>query len=134
MSQENVDLVRSVCTAWEAGDYESVDWQHPEIEFEIADGPTPGRWTGSAGITEGWGGFLSAWEDFRTEIYEYRDVDDESVLVLGRFGGYGKTSGVELGQMRTEATSLFTVRDGKVTKLVLYFDRERALRELGLSE
>jgi hypothetical protein len=50
MSQENVELVRSIRTAWEGGDYSSVAWAHPEIEFVIADGPAPGRWTGLAGL------------------------------------------------------------------------------------
>ena len=44
MSQ-NLDLVCSIYTAWERGNYSSGEWQHAEIEFVIADGPTPGAWT-----------------------------------------------------------------------------------------
>jgi hypothetical protein len=39
MSQESVEIVRSICAAWELGDFHSVEWAHPEIEFVIADGP-----------------------------------------------------------------------------------------------
>ena len=70
MPSANVDLVRSICAAWERGDFSSTEWQEPEIEFVIAGGPTPGSWTGAAGIADGWGDFLSAWEDVRQDTEE----------------------------------------------------------------
>ena len=132
MSQENVELARSIFAAWERGDYSSAEWAHPEIEFVAADGPTPGRWTGLAAMAEAWREALSAFEDLRAEADEYRALDDERVLVLMHFSGRGKTSGVELGQMSTEGASLFHISGGKVTKLVLYWDGARALADLGL--
>jgi ketosteroid isomerase-like protein len=54
--------------------------------------------------------------------------------VLIHHRGRGKTSGLELGQMQTKNAALFHVRDGKVTRFVAYWDRERALADLGLSE
>ena len=129
---ENLDLVRSIYRAWERGDVSSMKWAHPEIEFVIADGPTPGTWTGLSGMSEGWRTFLTVWEGFHAEADEYRVIDDERVLVLDRFRGRGKQSGLEVGTMRTEGALLFRLRDSLVTRLVLYLDRDRALAELGL--
>jgi ketosteroid isomerase-like protein len=129
----NLELVRSICAAWERGDFSSTEWAHPEIEFVIADGPSPGSWAGLAGMAEGYRDWLSAWEEWRGEAEEFRELDSERVLVLDRRSGRGKTSGLELGQMRTQGAALLHVRDGKVTRLVLYWDRERALADLGLT-
>jgi ketosteroid isomerase-like protein len=133
VASANLDLVRSIFAAWERGDFSSAEWAHPEIEFVIADGPTPSSWTGLAGMAEGTRSWLSSWEDARAEAEEYHELDDERILVLIHSSGRGKTSGLELGQMWTKVASLFHVRDEKVTRLVLYFDRERALADLGLA-
>lgn len=100
MSSANLNRVRSIYADWGRGDYSSAEWADPGIEYVIADGPTPGRWTGLAGMAEGHRSFLSAWEEWRPEPYEYRELDRERVLVLGNFSGRGKASGLEVGQMR----------------------------------
>jgi ketosteroid isomerase-like protein len=129
----NLDLVRSILGAWERGDYSSADWADPEIEYAMVDGPEPGRWKGLAEMAEAARKGLDAWKDIRFEIEEYRELDDERVLVLHHASGSGKASGLELGQMRTNAAHLFHLRRGKVTRLVNYWDRDRALADLGLA-
>jgi ketosteroid isomerase-like protein len=131
---ENLDLVRSIAAAWKRGDYGSVEWADPEIEWVIADGPAPGTWTGVAGMAEGWRDVLGAWESLRGEVEAYRELDADRVLVLFRYGGRGKTSGLELGQVGAKSAQVFHVRDGKVTRLVTYWVRDRALADLGLAE
>jgi ketosteroid isomerase-like protein len=133
MPSADVDLVRSVCAAWGRGDFSSAEWAHPEVEFVIVDGPSPGSWTGLAGMAEGFRDWLSAWEAYRVEADEYRELDDERVLVLVRNIGRGKTSGLELGQLRSKGAGVFHVRGGKVTRYVIYWDRDRALADLGLA-
>jgi ketosteroid isomerase-like protein len=134
MSQENMELVRSIFAAWERGDYSSAKWAHPEIEFVNADGPTPGSWTGLAAMARAWREALSAFEELRAEADEYRALDDERVLVLMHFSGRGKASGLEVGNIHMKGANLFHVRDGKVARLVTYWDRERAFADLGLGE
>jgi hypothetical protein len=75
--------------------------------------------------------FLGAWEELRLEADGFRELDAERVLALDHRSGRSKTSGLELGQMRTKGARLFHIRDGKVTRIV--GDRERALADLGLA-
>ena len=129
----NLDLARSIFAAWERGDFGSADWADPAIEWVAADGPVTGTRTGMAGLGEEAHVVLGAWEDVRVKADEYRELDDERVLVLVRLFGRGKTSGLELELLQTAGAWLVEVHDGKVTKLVRYFDRDRALADLGLS-
>jgi ketosteroid isomerase-like protein len=130
----NLDLVRSIYAAWERGDFSSVEWAHPEIEYVIADGPTPGRWTGRAGLREAFRDVAGAWEELQVEAAKYRDLDDEHVLVLTRLSGRGKRSGMLLEQMRANGADILQFRDREVTKFVLYWDRPHAFSDLGLAE
>jgi ketosteroid isomerase-like protein len=126
----NLDLVRSIYAAWERGDFRSTEWADPEIECVIVDGPEPGSWTRLAGMSKGIRDFLSAWEGYRSEPNEYRELDEERVLVLLHTTARGKTSGVQIEQMRA---NLFHIRGGKVTRLLHYWSRERAFADLGLA-
>jgi hypothetical protein len=133
MSRENVEVVRSIYAGWECGDYTSAEWAHPEIEYVIAEGPAQGRWKGLAAMAVGVREWLSVWEDFRFEAVKFCELDDERVLVLTVFTGRGKASGVEVAQIPVRAAGLFHIVAGKVTKLVVYFDREHALDDLGIT-
>jgi hypothetical protein len=81
-----------------------------------------------------WGAFLRAWEGgIHCEVDDSRELDGERVLVLHQWGGRGKTSGLQLGQMRTTGANVFHVRGDRVTRLAIYFDRARAFSDLGLA-
>jgi ketosteroid isomerase-like protein len=131
----NLDLVRSIFAAWERGDFSSAEWADPQIEYVIADGPDPSTWTGLAELTRGFRNFLDAWEDYDVGADEYRELDGERVLVLSRHSGRGKASGLELGQISAKGGAfLFQLRDGRVIRFVVYFDRDCALADLGLKD
>ena len=129
---ENLDLVRSICTAWGRGDFSSNDWADERIEVVVGDGPEQGRWHGRDGMEAGWRGFLGAWGDYRVEVDQFRELDSERVLILMRHGGYGRASGLGDKQLTTEGANVFQMRDGKVVRLLLYWHRDRALADLGL--
>ena len=133
MPSANVELVRSIYADWERGDFSSAEWAHPEIEFVTADGPAPGSWKGLAGMAEGTRANLDAWEGFHHQADEYREFNSGRVLVLTRFHGRGKTSGLEVGEMAMRAAVLFHIRAGKVTRIVHYWDCEHAFADLRLA-
>jgi hypothetical protein len=133
VASANLDLVRSICAPWERGDFSSIEWADPKIEYTVVGGPTPGSWQGVAGMAEASRELLSAWDDFRIEVDEFRELDGEQVLVFWNFRGRGKTSGLDTEQIRGPGTYLFQIRGGKVVRLTYYLYRERALEDLGLS-
>jgi ketosteroid isomerase-like protein len=127
----NVDFVKSIYAEWEHGDWSSADWADPEIEFEIVGGLTQGRWKGPEEMSEAWSAMLSAWEDLTANLDDVFELDDGRVLVLLRNHGRGKESGIVIDEISSKSANLFTIRDGKVTRLVLYWDRDQALADLG---
>jgi ketosteroid isomerase-like protein len=129
-SATNLDAVRSIYAAWERGDYGSNEWADPEIEVVIVDGPDPSSWWGLTAMAERWREVLSAWEGYRSAAEEFREIDSDHVFVLAHISGRGKTSGLETEQ---GAANLFTLRSGKVTRLVIYWDRDRAFADLALT-
>ena len=133
MASANVDLVRSILADWERGDFSSAGWAHPQIEFVMADGPLPGSWTGLHGMAQAMRETLNAWEDARVVIDEYRQLDDERVLVLVRRSGRGKSSGLDVERLAGPQGAILThVEAGVVTRLAFYWERERAFADLGL--
>jgi len=104
------------------------------LDLGVRPSHRAGSWRGLAGIEEGGLGILSVWEELRVEADECRALDDERVLVLTRLSGRGKTSGLELEQLQSRGADLLHVRDGRVTRFVHYWGRERALAALGLRE
>jgi ketosteroid isomerase-like protein len=126
----NVEVVRSIYAAWGRGDFSRAEWAHPEIEYVLPDGPEPGSWMGITQMAQAFRDQLRAWEDYRVEASDFRELDDQRVLALVHFRASGKTSAVEVDQ---EGAEIFHLREGKVTRLVAYWGRDRALADLGLA-
>ena len=133
---ENLDLVRSIYADWERGDFSRADWADPDIEFAVADGPAPGSWVGRHEMAQAWRDVLVAWGNWQVKAEEFRELDSERVLVLVGASARGKTSGIRLDAVRGSVTgaNLFQVRCDKVTRLVVYFQSDRVLADLGLEE
>jgi ketosteroid isomerase-like protein len=72
---------------------------------------------------------MREFEDVHNKAEEYRELDDERVLVLTRAVGRGKRSGVPVSIRLGE---VFEIHEGKVTRIVVYTDRDRMFADLGL--
>jgi ketosteroid isomerase-like protein len=125
VSEENVNIVRRIYDGWERGDFSGIDHFHPDIEFEMADWPHQTRVTGIEPMWETWRSTLGAWTDFRSVADEITGFGDR-VLVLNRIVGRGKESGADVS---ADTATVFTLEDGRVVRMALYWDRDAAKRE-----
>ena len=66
-------------------------------------------------------------------VEDYREIDQERVLVPVRLTGHGRASGLELADIASRRC-LCSIRDGKVAQVVIYWDRDRLFADLGLEE
>jgi ketosteroid isomerase-like protein len=132
MSQENVEVVRAIYGAWEAGDYPAAfDRFHEDVEWlGPPDVSSSGAARGHEGVRQALATWVGTWEDYHYELGELIDSGDQ-VLVAGRQRGRGKGSGVEVSE---EIFSVWTLRSGKVVRQQMFRDRTQALEAAGLSE
>lgn len=129
---DNVDFVRSIYRYWERGEFDSLGWAHAEIEFVVADGPTPMQLRGLRAMLQHWREFLAAWRPSGVVVDEYRELDEGRVLVLLHGGRAGAVAARH--ELRGAGAQIFNIRDGMVTRLTTYFAREGALSGLGIEE
>ena len=132
MSQENVEVVRSVLTAISAGDRDkALAFAHPEIVVDATRNVfNSATYVGIDGLqrmiaTE------ETWEEIRTEPLEYIDAGDR-VVVIGWLVGKGRGSGVEVER---HTAHVWTVSNGRVVRWELgYTNRHEALKAVGLEQ
>jgi ketosteroid isomerase-like protein len=130
--QADLDLVRSIYAHWERGDWSQADWADADIEFVMADGPDQRTIRGLPAMARVWGEFLTAWSGYAITGEEFRELGDGKVLALLHATGRGKSSGVGI-TASDRGANIFTIRDGAVTRLAIYFDHRNALADLGLA-
>ena len=85
--------------------------------------PEAARPIGLEGFREAWLDWTSPFESFRIEVERVIDAGDR-VVSLVRQIGRTKTGGVEI---EASAAAVWTIRDGKLTRVEFHLDREAAL-------
>jgi ketosteroid isomerase-like protein len=130
MSQENVEIVRSVYEGWLRGEI-GLDKLDPEISM-VESETLPGAASayGIEAVERYMRSFAKHWEQIKFEPQEYLDAG-ERVVVVARLIGSGKKSGVAV--TRTWAY-VWTIREGKALSMIGYADRAEALKAVGLEE
>jgi ketosteroid isomerase-like protein len=131
MSQENVEIARRCCEAFDRGEYEAaLEALDPEIEYDMTHFPDGQVYRGREGVREAFRIWLGTWDDYRQEREEFIDAGD-SVVVCVREHGRGKGSGLELTRV---TFGVWTMLDGRVVRICFYGTRAQALAAVGLSE
>src|SRR5215208_3373468 len=132
MSQENVDLVLGAYDRFNAGERTPELWfWHRHAAYQAArEDPDSAVHQGIDAIRKQFASWTDAYPDLRVEPLDARANQDQVVLWV-RFTGNGAASGAPLAM---KLAHVYTVRDGKATRCVEYFDRDEALEAVGLSE
>ena len=125
--ESNLEVVHAVYDRFRGGDTEgALALYSPDVEVhDRPEIPDPQ-------VHHGYEGVLAALNDSRTEFAaldilpeEFIEADDGRVVVVFKFVGRGRESGVPVEQRLFHA---WTVRDGLVTRMEVHSDREAALR------
>jgi ketosteroid isomerase-like protein len=121
----NVETIRAIYARWSDGDFTGgVDHLDPGIELVMGPAfPDAGTYSGLDGLRSYTRGFLEPWERITIEAEELIDAGDCVVAAVMQ-RGVGEGSGIE-----TELAyfHVWTLRDGKVTRLDTVRDRAAAL-------
>jgi ketosteroid isomerase-like protein len=130
MSQENVEIVRKLIEAWNAGDMDAFrDLYDPKIIMRPPERwPEPGPFVGREAVMREWHQTRETWDaDIVEPISDFIDAGDRVVVRhVWRGIGQGPESNIE-------TTQVTTVRKGLILHQE-FWDHAEALEAAGLSE
>ena len=145
MSQENVEIVMGFFTAPEVNivplirDDEmwmelieaEAPFVHPDYESLLMGVPGDAKtYVGNDGNRALWLDWLTPWESYRVGAERYIDLGERVLALSFAFGRLkGSTAEVKLTH-----GDVWTIRDGKLARVVYFTDRAAALEAVGLSD
>jgi ketosteroid isomerase-like protein len=132
MSEENVEIVRRAFAyeIYGVGDqHEAEAIFDPQVVMNPVHAVDEGPSYGPNAMREDWERWSSAFEELTVTVEEIIDAGDQVVLVA-HHQGRGRKSGVEVDARYFE---VYTLREGKVSRVDEFAQREEALEAAGLS-
>ena len=126
MSSQNVEVVRNAFDAYQRRDWNGVIRDaDPDIEVvQPPDFADARSYHGHDGLVEVLQWWPSQWEDFRVDLTEVIDANDDQAVWVTLERGRGKASGVEVVG---EVAFVSTFRDGKMIRIEMFQSRQEAL-------
>ena len=127
-----MEIVRRIYAEWEKGNFLPTEPFDKQVRVVWADWMLAQR-TESSGLAEttrSMRDFLGAYERLTATAERIVDAGD-SVVVVSSWRGRGKASGLAFAE---SLGSVWTISDGKVTRIVNYRDPADALEAAGLGE
>jgi ketosteroid isomerase-like protein len=137
MSEENLEIVRRVYDAVARDDAASVLAAYDsEVEWDTsraALGDLMGRrvYRGHEGLRVFFREYREAWEKIEDACKELIDAGDDRVISVVNVRARGRASGVEV-ELKQQA-GVWTIRDGKIVRVVWFGTRADALQAAGLT-
>ena len=125
--EDDMRLFESMFREWERGEFWNPEPYAEDVVF-VRSGPDGGEYHGRGGLAAAWRDFLGAWDDFRIEGERAVPGGDGTYVLLLRLHGRGKGSHLAIAQ---DVANLVQTRDGRITRLEMFWDRDEALRAAG---
>jgi ketosteroid isomerase-like protein len=126
----DIALLDGMAEQWERGEFWDAEPYADDVVF-VRSGPDGGEYHGIEGLSAAWRDFLAAWEDFRITTERVVPGAAGAYVLLLRLQGRGKGSGVTID---AEVANLITMRDGRIARLEMHWDRDAALTAAGARE
>jgi ketosteroid isomerase-like protein len=131
MSQENVEMIRSIYEPLNRGDWEAVFRNaHPEMQITTQRGPTAGTYRGQEAVRKQVQDLLGPFDTWTMEPEEFFDAGNQVVAYVKV---RARPSGGSV-DMEIRNGHLWTIRDGTIRALKTFPAREKALEAAGLRE
>ena len=123
-------MLEKLLAEWGQGEFWNAAPYADDVVF-VVSGPDGAVYHGIDGLTAAWRDFLSAWDDFRIETERVVPGKGGAYALLIRLLARGKGSGVDID---AEVANVVNVRDGRIVRLEMFWERGAALRAAGAQE